>query len=428
MVNKRGISLIELLVGVSLGAMLIFAVSQLLSFVTKNTSTMQKSFDTQNNLLVVTTALQKYLVTGETRYFAFSGNGSGTGNVPFDQTLARMIIPQVGICGDLTTSPDCVDDAAMVYIQANKAELPYVSAICQFNANHLLVDLNNPTYGVGTFASPTITVSPGTSNLTGGTIKITNKTLFALANPPTVSLWLANGTASNYAVAYNPVTKVFTPSLPAECIAQLQTDPVTYYKLDGLYKIHFKPFILTQFTGGNTVSANEIQASIGQFPMPLYSPKIRSVGRKILSNQAAVLGIFDCSTASGSISCSPDPIFSTPNVTRVRIDEYFTQALGTDTQNFYEIISCTMTPSSVCALPQCKTLTLDYPAAIPVLWSPQTHNPLCASSTYGPTYAESFQNINSEGFSLFKQQLIQKLRIRIQVDKQKEQSVYVLFQ
>src|SRR4051794_22474038 len=119
--NRNGLSLIELLLASGLAIVVAFFAGKL--FIQANTglNNSMTRFGTQSTLNIIGGNLQKYLATGDTRFFAFSGKSPAT-----DSLLARVFIPLPGYCADLSNA--CPQDSAFLYINYDKTVSPAVSS------------------------------------------------------------------------------------------------------------------------------------------------------------------------------------------------------------------------------------------------------------------------------------------------------------
>lgn len=421
MKKRSGFTIVELLIATGLMAIVAYFASRLFINANKGMNDTISRFGTMSTLNIVGGNLQKYLATGDTRFNAFSGNAS-------DSITARMFLPLPGYCADLDTTK-CTEDTAFLYIHYDKTIVPSVSPVCLLHPNSdtdtgfptLLIDLYNESYGPATFTGTGFNVTSGAalSPYPTGPMPIGVNTLFGIMNAPLVNLYVAQAAPTAYDPGYNSSTNTFNAEFTAACNPTFLTkDGVGNYRTDRLYAVTLRPFKLTPFTGGTAVSTPDFRSVMGSFPSRLFVATLRSLGKGFDQGGKPMITVNNCNVTHDSVTCPNNSVFVVPGVERIRLDESFKFALvdsaGTayTTTSRYEILkpSPSMTASLSCQNPECRTMTMASPTAIPVI--------------YGGT--ETFQNLRGDNFSMLKQNALARLRFRAQL-KQKEESFDVVF-
>ncbi len=400
MVRKlKGVSLVELIIGITILSGLSLLVGRLMISTQKGLKKQEEKIEQQSTLFQLTGNLQRYIASGDMRFYAFTGKGST------DRTLARVVLPLPGKCSDLTGN-NCEQDVSLIYVHYDKAASPSVSAICMVDKSHLLFDLNNATYGSAELTGPGdgFNVLPdvnGTNSFATGIVKVDANQFIAISNPPVVTLWLTQAKPVVAMLSYNATSDSdLLTKLSTECKAGLTNNN----DVSKLYVVEVKPYVLTQFTGGNTVSDSEITGNFGKFPARVYGARMRSIGRSE-QNHKMVLGIQDCTYDGAQLNCGGTIDRPLQNTTRIRFDLSFKLALGETNASRYEVIKNSMERAPACiSNPNCALLPLDDPGQIPVNF----------------TNSESYESLNATGFSLFKQEVLSSLQIRVTFPEKEE--------
>jgi len=330
------------------------------------------------------------MASGDTRFFGFSGS---TAN-PSDRTLGRILIPQAGVCRDLSTS-NCPKDTAIFYLHYDKTTSPAVMTLCQLDNSHIIVDLSNTTYGTPSLIANGFQISSTVSP--SGFMPISSGQLLATMDPPIGTTWLATGSPKLLSYTQDPTTGAITPSLPSACIPLLTVTSApgvtpVMYNLNSLVSVPIEPFILEPFTSGTAVTSANIQQSFGTFPLRLFAVTLRIVGR--LGDNT--VGMRNCTFDSNFVmQCNGQDILTVMNISQLRLQEFFNLSLGASTASQYEILSSTQTLSTQCLSPTCTSLNLSSNSQIPVL---------------SDNYTETFTTLDPSNFSLLKQEVMNKMR------------------
>lgn len=389
--RPRGISLLELLIGTTLMGLVLYAIATVYSQATRGMTKATQRYETKTALLQVASTLQKFIATGDSRFFGFSGRG------PADRTLARLIVPLPGRCADLSRA-GCDGDVGLLFTHYDKSASPAVSVICALAPTTFLVDLRNPTYGIATFDTTGFKVDDATGVNAIGRVPAATDTLLALFNPPRATIWRAVAPPMKLNVAVNPDGS-FTPPLPQECVARLQPGLPPDQAVDRLYTLQVAPYVLTAFTGGATVSPGEMTDTQGAFPQRLFAARLRTIGRMPETAGVGKLAIEECHAPGGALVCDHE-INHVPSVKRLRLDAGFKLALGDQvTVQTYEILGNGQPQSSACAAPTCLALRIPDAAALSVAL------PLAGS-------VESYTQLTPDAFSLIKTEVASRIKFR----------------
>jgi len=365
------------------------------------------------------------MATGDVRFFGFTNRT--------DDILARFLVPQTGLCGDLTSS--CPEDSSMLYIHYDKATAAAVSAICLLSTQSeggniqsatLLIDGSNTAYGNFTLtASNDFNVTDATDlNLVSGIIPVGSNQILALLDPPNATLWVSLGAPQKLNPTWSSNDQTFTPDL-SSCLSLLQaqtpqpaTPPyqVPPYQTNKLYTLKVKPYGMNQFTGQDQTAITEavIRTSLGKFPLKLFSAAPRSFGKyPATGNQTAFSEIRNCHYLNDKISCHESGFLKAVDVNRLRIDFSFYLTLSNSTNNTlgtarpdrYEIRSDSMAASESCKLSDCAYLAL----------TDGTNIPFRLDLGFG--VSEDFTSLSDGGFSWIKNLSVSRIRFRLKSDK-----------
>lgn len=398
-------TLIEVLTASLILAAVLFAFFRLFAIASRGVGEASQRAFVQGALAEVSALLQKYLASGDSRFFAFSGRG-GVG----DRAVLRVLAPMPGRCADMTLA--CPADTAFLYTHYDKSLSPAVSAICKYAPREFLVDANNPTYGPATFVAGTgfqITApGPGPVTYPTGPIPVRRNRLLAIANPPNFSMWVATGPPVRLPVVQTAPGVYSPPFANPDCAANLRVDGAGNADLARLYRVPFQPLVLQQLTGGGAVTNAEIDSALGRFPMRLFAAQIRGLGRILLpAPNPPVFGLRGCQYAGGNLACNDFLPYDVPGVRRVRVFEGFRAALQPDDAVDFEIIGPGGAAGANCAPPicpvppncttNCRVLASAGVTGIPVRF----------------TAGESYSQPASAGFSFLKQDLIKQMKIRL---------------
>lgn len=433
--RNRGLSLVEALIATALGSVVIYFGATLLFGANKTVKKQQERFTSRTLTAVVSGSLQKYMASGDLRFLAFPGLGTS------DKLTVRAVIPFPGRCADPSNASDlsCPEDTSLTYAHYDKLTTPTITVICNYVTpsagnsftGSWLVDLNNETYGK-------ISVVPTGFSITGPadapyvrgpvdvTVNSTENQLLALMNPPVASLWVATSppTKVNFTLtSTTPVT--FTPALPPDCLKNLQTDTsAAGVKFDQLYSVSYRPFVLSQFTGGTLTGFDDATASPvnaqGAYPLRLFATNFRAVGRFKAPNNNYEFGLRECrtrvQTSVSNIICDGKTIATIPDVKKSRIEEVFNIKMKTSNAERFELKEGTQTLFSTCAAPTCAALDLK---AVNV--------PVAGVINFNSSTPETFENLDSTTFSYLKQEALQKLRYKLVNTNDREETFDILF-
>ena len=206
--NNLGVTLVELIIAMVIAAFVLVAGIQFISYSNRSLTDFSKKNDRGKNFAFLSGHLQKYLPTGGMRFMAFTGIS--------ETPLARLIIPQPEMCGDLKTN--CPDDTSLLYVHYSKSQRENIAAICLIPS---------------TASSPGLSVILDGANTAFGNVsqefifqKLTMSTIFALKNPPDSTLWVAAGNPVKYDPNWNPQNHTFNDDFAKSgCASRLQMVP-----------------------------------------------------------------------------------------------------------------------------------------------------------------------------------------------------------
>ena len=427
--NRNGVTLLELLISATLMIGVFLLIGNFLSQGLKEFFKLSKETDQRSDLALLSGHLQKYMATGDVRFFGFTNQTN--------DVLARFLIPQTGSCGDLTS--DCSEDSSFLYIHYDKSTMPAVSAICllgtQLEAGNIrsatfLVDGSNTAYGtVSQDISNGFNVgaSEVDSTLPSGLVRIETNQMVALLDPPNATVWVSLGPPQKLNPVWTPLSQTFTPDL-SPCLSLMQsqtpqpsTPPYTVppYKVDALYSVKLKPYGMNQFTGESQTAITEaaIRNSVGRFPLRLFSAIPRTFGKyPALGSQAGFAEVRNCIYANDKLSCNGSGLLKVTDINRMRIDLSFHLSLTNSTNSSlgsarplrYELRSSDMVSSESCRLDDCAFLPLANRTSIPYRLD------------LGSGLKEDFTSLSDLGYSWIKNLSISEIRFRLKSDKKED--------
>jgi hypothetical protein len=398
--GTRGLTLVELLMGGFLLVLVSYALLRLLTVVSRGVTNASTAAVVQGSVNETAAMLQRFLASGDSRFYAFSGRGALG-----DRVLFRVLTPLPGRCADLSLG--CGADTAFLYSHYDRSLSPAVTAICRYSGTEWLVDAGNDTYGRAQSVAGGFEVlapasgQPATYPI--GKVAIQRDRLLALANPPSFTLWAATAVPVRHNV--RQVGPNFVPPLPGDCVSGLRLDAGGNPDLSALYRVSIRPLILRQLTGGTAVTAPEIAAAEGRFPMRLFNASLRTFGK--LATDPPRFAVRGCVYRSGNLACAETLPYDVPGVTRVRVNESFRTVLIPDDAEEFEVVGLGGISGAVCAVPsnECRTLIEPTPIQMKVQLTAQ----------------ETYARPSSAAFSLIKQDLIKTLKVRLDMARRREQ-------
>ncbi len=441
-IATSGFSLTELMVGsVILTLAIVFGLKVFgVAFKTQTDAQKRVAAASDSNLFVG--HLQKNMATGDVRFFTFSGRGPLGAAATSDRTLMRALFPMVGKCADLT---DCDNSTAIVYVDYNKTTAPAVSAICSdvsvVGSGYVVVDLGAASFGTSIFNPSTdFQVTAGAAGFALGKIPLVVNSTLALFSPPLATIWQTRGATSKITGTYDGGTgePLFDgAALPPGCKENLRSTGPTTYDMAALYKVPIKPWIAQDTNpAAGSVSAAEMQSSIGSFPMRLFEAKVRTVGK--LPKPAGgipndgILALLKCSVGNdGRITCpSASPLLAMENVFSVELEMAFALSLFTGgTQaaptgggvTRFHLKKAGVTPLLPC-LPSTVCLEFgDWPL-------PGNPVPVVVTSPFtGDPGREATDKLNGNTYSQLKIEVLKRLQFSMFDGENKETSFNVLF-
>lgn len=410
--NRRGLSLLEILIAVALSAGALYFGATLLRGANKQLTQSGEKFTVKTLLNVVSGSLQKYMASGDLRFLAFVGTASP------QRPMIRAMAPLIGKCGDMTTL-GCEEDVSFLYVHYDKLTTPTVTAICNDTlpnsgngyTGRWVVDLNNKVYGAASVVGEGFDVASSSSSVhVAGLVRVKNDQALALMNPPYASLWVGQGAPTLLTGIANDGT-----GLPAgDCVKNLQPDPGQPGKflVDKLYLVPYKPMIFSQFTNGTSANITDSMLQTGQgiFPLRIFSASFRSIGRRKLPSGQYEVAMSECSQTGMNVACTGKAIATIPGFTKMRIEEIYHVRPKDSAAERFHLGSAAQTVLASCTEPTCAKLPVDAPP-IPVL----------ASST------ETFENLSGAKFSFLKHEALQKLRFILVGTNGKEETFDIIF-
>jgi len=400
--NNLGVTLVELIIAGVIAAFVLVAGIQFISSSYRSLADFSKKTDRGKNLASLSGHLQKYMPTGGMRFMAFTGIA--------ETPLARLIIPQPEMCGDLITK--CPNDISLLYVHYSKSQRENTAAICLMPS---------------TASNPNLSIIVDGANTTFGNSsqefiqqKLTTNTVLALQNPPDSTLWVVTGNPVLYDPSWNSLTQTFNDDFSKSgCASRLQRAPTSdnqiNYATDKLFRVAVKPLMLTQFTGRNS-SFSEITDSVslvGSFPMGVFPVELHSLGRHNDSNGQGYVEIRTCSLqlsdTQNKFNCVESNFPKLENVQQMRVDESYKVALSntlnsqleTAHPERYELVTPGMANSPSCKLNDCAVLRVLNPISIPY------------QVTLASGQLEDSTSLSDLQFSLLKNRFISAIRIRL---------------
>jgi hypothetical protein len=412
--RQNGLSLVELLLGLSLSLLVVGVVIYGLQLMQKESTHQVRDVLSRNEYSVVSSHLKRFVSTGTLRFFGFSGK-TPTSSPP-DQTLARFLLPLPEKCADLS---DCPGTTAFLYVNYDKTRINSLSAICSLNPFEIIVDLSNTTYGKAV-AVPGGFQFAATADFPSETLTFGSRQLLGLVNPPFVTLWrpqtptkLNSYRDSAGALVYEDATGAQMP-LPSSCVEQLQGGDAS-----ALYRISIVPASLAQFSGGHQLwDATELAKSTGTFPLRIIPVNLRSMGRDIVidprtKEPKGQFAIKDCGFGSSGIECKgPNFLVASP-FESLTIHLQFALTLdGRPGINSYELVKAGDKASTACEPSNCLPLPISNPINIPVILG----------------NSESAEKLDPTGFSFLKMQYLQSIRFRLRLAGDRSEVIDVAIQ
>lgn len=363
-----------------------------------------KKNDHRTDLDLITLSLKKTLLR-ENQKFAFFG---GTTQKFQDYLLARALWIFPGHCRDLSQK-GCEQDIAFSYAAFDESTTPLLKALCSLPVGDLnsatpvplLLDLSNPTFGVAEFDPHSLTAivknPQGSPSITSGVVKLKKGSPVAVMDPPYTTLWIITQDPHLFSVTYNTETARFEPSLPSDCIQNLNKTSNGNYELNRLLLIVLDPLVLSEVTGGlaTNISLRERIFAIGAAPFRIFNPKFRSVGKIPASqSQPPSFQVGDCGLGANKLNCSQSTnTLKVEGIHRVQLYESYLYPLSPNPSKIFQIIGQFQDPD-----PKCKKN--DFQCGVFAL--PFSQNPIT-------TDLETPATMTSEVFTWYKHEHLSKL-------------------
>lgn len=373
--NHKGLTLLEVLIAGVVFSIVALITGKVVQFIQNQALLSEKRTLAMLSIGAVSTSLQKQNPKS-IQYIGFTGKSTGP-------PTARMLIPRPSTCAGLEEDDSCKQDTALIYVHANPATTPSVTAICAIN-DALVFDITNTTYGAAS-------VLPGmdgfeiTSGPGQGKLLFEFPNLLALLDLPVASLFYAVSKLSQFTVTYN--NGVFSGSVNdaafnADCAENVKASR----KVNGLpttfYTLTTAPYILAEFLGppdnqGQPVSPKDITKARGKYPLQVYTIQVRTVGRQMAGKpNAGEIVSYRCHIDPNlfqkvhRLICDFDGGIGFPNATRFRVKATFKNGLGSASEKKFEIVddSNKMLPSENClpGNPICKPLPVTKPLQVSI--------------------------------------------------------------
>jgi hypothetical protein len=392
--SAKGYSLIELMVGSAVLMLVLFAAGRLYFTGLERANSTIAHYHYKDQMGILSGYLQKYLVSGDTRFFGFT--------FQTEKPLGRVLIPQPcrSSTGAEVPASTCNQSTSFRFVHYDKTTQPALSAICTLptgsNVKHptepvpisVVLDLLNPTYGTASLQAPSATTEGGVVVTGGQKLRLgtaSQPRAWAMISPPDATLWKTQGAIEPLNLSSANVETI----LGSECAQRLQKDSSNQYVLSGLYKVDLLPLELTPFTGGNAIpNEEELLQLVGSFPQRVIEVSLRSLGI-----DGDSLGVVTC-TPNWNCGQEP-PILSMVGAQTMTLQAKYFLGMGSSPKDWYQYTAPGAGPSGFCDPAQCAAMPV--PPQIPGL---VTHN-------------ETPESLDPSQFSLIKQEGLSRLRFRV---------------
>lgn len=349
--RTRGVSLIELLIGLGLSSVLFTAIMVLFSSTSSDLLIMGRQIQSIQDRGVMNWQMQRRLSLPNIRIYQLSGDASNA--------HARAVGVFPGSCADRSTGGICDHGTSLEFASLNTGDGTVVRAYCWNRvAQSIITDAQ---------VDGLIAASMDSTGIVG------------LLSSPNVTAW---GLLESRGIALSdPVSGV---PLAPECAAAL---PRTNGRIDStLYReVFITP--LSAAPGPPVASpANQIALNTS-FPNRVVRMNFQSIGLMPQGNGSGQLQVRACSFANGALTCHGSTQASIDDVGESAVFEHFAiPPIALPAVTRFQITGGPVARSRLCASPSCEVIPDPTPRAV-------------SYSLDG----ETLPNLNTTGYSLIKQ-------------------------
>lgn len=346
--NHRGMSLVELLMGVSIMGFVLYAAASLLVQSQKNTSAMERKLLQSQDSLLLETLLKRTMSFSNFRVYAL--NGSTAANTAF----SRFIYPQNGVCADLSQNTACQASTSLIYATLDSKDTITTQAYCWINEGTQLM-VNSEMEGL-----------------------LSSSPLVALTFPPVASLWTIQGSPRS----------VNMDSLPPECFLHLDRSGGNYVTSNRRV-IDVRSFFIPGSSGSPSPAVRTKMAV--NFPLDINRVKLYAVGLIPFEQQSA-FALQGCQWRQNTLRCQEN-LLTMKGIQRVHLIKAFKNKLNPDSAaQRFQIVGGSVQRDTSCSNPSCLTMRLPDNSPIPYALS-----------------GESLEQMNPARFSAIKQEILRRI-------------------
>ena len=391
--SERGASLVTLIVASVIGLIVAIAGFGVLQHLQTNLVILTKKTQENEDIAVFKGMYEKAITRSDFHIFGYTDSQL--------QPLYRAMLPLPGRCADLSA---CADQVAIAFGYYNERTVPFVSATCAFPTTP-------PTLIIDTQADPLHTVSAGGAgfnvNSAGqyavkGPVTLTANSLIAMGDTPQLTLWTVRTPPVPIPITYNAATRLFNnptfQSIP-DCYSSLNLNVTANYA-NRFYQVQVAPFQFAPiFSGANLPAAVN---GMAQFPIRVMNAEFMTVGYlPAAGNRPARVALVGCQVVGGNqLNCNQER-YAINNVLKMRVGVAFDPELirGTPSPEVYDVVGGQAACEGVTET--CEALNVNAGSPTPVL------------------AGESYDRLLPGQFSLIKLEKLSRIKLRVQLDKQK---------
>lgn len=366
MVNEKGMTILELLMGLSIMGMVLYAAGSLLVEAQKNSSTMERTLLKSQDSLLLESLLKKTISFSNFRVYAL--NGATTAETAF----SRFIYPQNSLCADLSRSTVCRESTALIYATLDSKAAATTRAFCW--------------------------VTPGSQLMVSAEIEDyleASNPLIALTFPPAASLWTVRGSPS--AININ--------DLPAECFLHLDRSGGNYVT-NNRRVLQVNSFMIPGATGSPSAQVRTKMAV--NFPMDINRVSLYAAGLMPYNNTTA-FALQNCQWRQNTLRCANN-ILTMQGIQKVQILQTFKYKLNANSPALkYQIVGGSVQRDASCRNPLCLPMRLNNNSPIPYSFA-----------------NENLEQMDPSRFSGIKQENLRRIDFLLTDDEGKKHSVNML--
>jgi prepilin-type N-terminal cleavage/methylation domain-containing protein len=456
--NRRGLTLAELLIVLALVGLVALGGSAVIQFINIQSTTAIKRMSDREDM---TLAGIMTMIRGRQSlsYRAFTGVVAAESNSIRDFTFP-MILPFSRLCRDY--SPFCDESVSIMMARPKRYPSPTLRVACALNSanDQFLLVGSDPESGTVAVAvggaSVTIAPSPTHRNVIGGQLSlISGESVWSFSSGNLASLWVARGPLASFTLPPQDALGNFLGPISAQvarCLPNIPrlspTSPI--YISTNLWVANFNPFtpaLMGDINGGqltgispDNVSIEQREKVLGTGPITVTEVEIVSLG---LTSQAAGspnhFGMSLCKvsatpTGGDLVKCTESDvgagavIYQGPPATRLRLLTGYNIDFGRDrlcpspsvSGGLVREIIDSPTRSICGSQLECKPLALpNYSGSYPVI-------PLRSDTgNCNASQIEGMSNFDSENFSAFKQNFVDWLEFHVETASGKSSRIRI---